>query len=177
MALARKGTRKIVVQGVSYRWTVAPNDEPGLGIVVEEEVNGSSRLVSWVEHGVIVSPGLVRRAILDGLAAGWRSAAPGPDFVRRVLALSEKRDAIHQCPACDYFTLSTRGEYDICPICFWEDDGLDLDKIDQVSGPNHLTLREARHNFRSIGACRQDMLPHVLDEGSRSRFRHSPRQP
>lgn len=177
MALARRGSRKIVVEGVPFRWTVAPNDEPGLGIVVEVDDNSACRLVSWVEHGVIVSPGLVRRAIVDGLAAGWRRDAPGPDFVRRIPAFSEKRDAIYQCPACDYFTLSKRGEYDICPICFWEDDGLDLDKVDQVSGPNHVTLREARVNFRSIGACRQDMQPNVLDEGSRGRFRYSPRQP
>ena len=164
MALARRGTRKIVVEGVPYRWTVAPHDEPGLGIVVEVEDNGSCRLVSWVEHGVIVSPSLVRRAIIDGLAAGWRFEAPGPDFVRRVPAFSEKRDAIHQCPACDYFSLSKRGEYDICPICFWEDDGRDLDTLDEVSGPNHLTLREARANFRNTGACRKDMQPNVLAE-------------
>jgi Cysteine-rich CPCC len=177
MALARKGTRTILVEGVTYRWTVAPNDEPGLGIVVEADGDSACRLVSWVEHGVIVSPGLVRRAILDGVAAGWRYATPGPDFVRRVPAFSEKRDAIHQCPACDYFTLPKRGQYDICPICFWEDDGLDLDKVDQFSGPNHLTLREGRENFRNLGACRVDMQPHVLDEGSRGRYRYAPRQP
>jgi hypothetical protein len=177
VALARKGTRKIVVDGVSYRWTVAPNDESGMGIVVEADSDGACRLVSWVEHGVIIRPGLVRRAILDGVAAGWTSAKRGGDFVRRIPAFSENRDAIHQCPACDHFTLPKRSGYDICPVCFWEDDGLDLDKLDQISGPNHLTLREARENFRHLGACCSEMRPHVLDEGSRGRYRHTPRQP
>ena len=85
MTLARKGTRKIVVDGVHYRWTVAPNDEPGVGIVVEHYVRPACRLVSWVEHGVVISPALVRRAIVEALGAGWLALEPGPDFVRRDL--------------------------------------------------------------------------------------------
>ena len=50
MTLRRKGTRSIVVAEVSYRWTVAPNDEPGLAIVVEHAEAPAQRLVSWVDH-------------------------------------------------------------------------------------------------------------------------------
>ena len=28
----------------------------------------------------------------------------------------------YKCLCCGYRTLDTRGEYDICPVCFWEDD-------------------------------------------------------
>jgi hypothetical protein len=35
MAIAKKGTRLIRVDDVEYRWVVQPDDEPGLGIVVE----------------------------------------------------------------------------------------------------------------------------------------------
>jgi hypothetical protein len=175
MALARKGTRRIVVADIPYRWTVAPDDEPGVGIVVEAFDHPACRLVSWVEHGVVVSPGLVRRAILEAREAGWRPDVPGADFVRRVPAFSETREAIHQCPACDYFTLPTRAQYDICPVCFWEDDGMDIDRLDQISGPNHLTLREARRNFREIGACAATYIEQVLPADSRSRFRCAPR--
>ena len=28
----------------------------------------------------------------------------------------------YKCLCCGYQTLDTRGEYDICPVCFWEDD-------------------------------------------------------
>jgi hypothetical protein len=66
-----------------------------------------------------------------------------------------------QCPCCDYFTLPARGEYDICPVCFWEDDGIDLDRPDMHSGPNHMTLREGRHNFRQFGACDRALRAHV----------------
>ncbi|HEY5956546.1 MAG TPA: hypothetical protein VIV60_08340, partial [Polyangiaceae bacterium] len=86
MTLARKGTRQIVVDGVQYRWTVAPDEEPGVGIVAESATLPAQRLVSWIDHGVAIGPGLVGSAILDGLAAGWVPTLPGPDFIRRVPA-------------------------------------------------------------------------------------------
>jgi hypothetical protein len=75
MAIARKGARKIIVEGESYRWIVSPDDEPGLGIVVEKDDGHGQRLVVWVEHGNIVTPALVRRVILYALAQGWTPAA------------------------------------------------------------------------------------------------------
>jgi len=70
--------------------------------------------------------------------------------------------SLHQCPCCDFFTLSIRGDWEICPICFWEDDGIDLDRADRKSGPNYLTLRAGRQNFQRIGACCEADLAHVL---------------
>ena len=84
MTLARKGTRKLVLDDVEYRWTVAPDDEPGIAIVVELAAAPACRLVSWVEHGVAVSPGVVRLAILDAIGAGWVPSERGRDFGRRV---------------------------------------------------------------------------------------------
>jgi hypothetical protein len=176
MTLPRKGTRSIEVESIAFRWTVSAQDEPGLGIVVQRADANGQRLVSWVEHGVVVAPGLVRRAILDGLASGWRPSEGGPDFVRRVPELSDVRVGEFQCPACDHFSLATRGQYDICPVCFWEDDGLDLSQLDTPSGPNHPTLREARANFLRLGACGPDAQQYVLNEQHRSRFRHVVRE-
>lgn len=82
----------------------------------------------------------------------------------------------HQCPCCDYFTLEERGNYDICLVCFWEDDGQDLNDIDQHSGPNHQTLREARAHFAEFGACDRAMSAHTLPIAERSRYEYSPRE-
>jgi len=71
------------------------------------------------------------------------------------MSVPERR---HQCPCCDYYTLAQRASYEICPVCYWEDDGQDMDGLDVVSGPNHITLREGRANFASIGACDQAAL-------------------
>ncbi|MDE6875788.1 MAG: hypothetical protein K2P87_15200 [Lachnospiraceae bacterium] len=86
----------------------------------------------------------------------------------------------YQCLCCGYKTLDSRGEFDICPVCFWEDDtyfnycGEPMtsmyhdgepameELLDIPSGANHgLTLRAAQENYRLFGACEKDMLPHV----------------
>ena len=71
MSIAKKGTRRIVVEGASYQWVVSPDDEPGLGIVVEREAGHGQRLLAWVEHGNTISPVLVRKVILYALSRGW----------------------------------------------------------------------------------------------------------
>lgn len=43
----------------------------------------------------------------------------------------------NSCPCCGYMTLSSRCQYDICAICFWEDDGQDEQEANAVwGGPN-----------------------------------------
>ncbi|HZH77795.1 MAG TPA: hypothetical protein VEY88_17345 [Archangium sp.] len=88
MALAKKGTRLMTVEGARYRWVVAPNDESGLGIVVEAEDSPGQRMVTWVDHGTTLSPWLVREAILHALAQGWQPRARGPERVFRFDASS-----------------------------------------------------------------------------------------
>ena len=76
-----------------------------------------------------------------------------------------------QCPCCDFISLAERGNYLICPICFWEDDGLDIYELDTPSGPNHgITLREGRANFESFGACQKEMLKHVISVDQRRKY-------
>lgn len=83
----------------------------------------------------------------------------------------------HRCPCCDYVTLPERGTFLICSVCFWEDDGQDLDLLDLRSGPNHgITLREGRENFLKFGACEQSMAQHVCSVEERSRFEFQPRK-
>ncbi|TDB84637.1 hypothetical protein E1264_23975 [Actinomadura sp. KC216] len=64
------------------------------------------------------------------------------------------------CPCCGYLTLDSRGNFDICDVCFWEDDGQDEHDADVVrGGPNGaLSLTQARRNFAQIGACEPSML-------------------
>ncbi|MGJ8639852.1 MAG: CPCC family cysteine-rich protein [Opitutaceae bacterium] len=81
-----------------------------------------------------------------------------------------------QCPCCDYISLPERGNYLICKVCFWEDDGQDIDELDVGSGPNHgITLREGRMNFKEFGACEKKMLPHVVSKEERKEYAYRPR--
>jgi Cysteine-rich CPCC len=69
----------------------------------------------------------------------------------------------YRCPCCKFKTLLGRGHYEICPVCFWEDDGQDEHDSDEVrGGPNRsLSLRVAQDNFRRFRAVEERFLVHV----------------
>jgi hypothetical protein len=62
-----------------------------------------------------------------------------------------------RCPCCGCKTLDKRGEWEICSVCFWEDDGQDdYDADDVRGGPNgSLSLTVARANYLRLGACEE----------------------
>ncbi|CAI3676883.1 Membrane protein [Clostridium neonatale] len=65
------------------------------------------------------------------------------------------------CPCCGYITLESEHEYDICPICFWEDDWIQFEEVDLQDGANKVSLRQAQKNYIEFGACEKEMLCHV----------------
>jgi hypothetical protein len=69
----------------------------------------------------------------------------------------------YRCPCCRYKTLHERGGFEICPVCFWEDDGQDDDDADEIrGGPNgDLSLTGARENFGQYGASSPKLVSHV----------------
>ena len=69
----------------------------------------------------------------------------------------------YPCPCCGNRTLGEPGTYEICPVCFWEDDGQSDHDADLVrGGPNrNLSLTHARENFKRIGAADPRDLAHV----------------
>lgn len=66
------------------------------------------------------------------------------------------------CPCCGYDTLDEKppATYNICKICFWEDDNF-FDGILYEGGANHVGLLEARKNFEEFGACEKRVLKYV----------------
>ena len=71
--------------------------------------------------------------------------------------------AKYMCPCCGYLTYEEKcgKTYDICPVCFWEDDLRDYEDVDDFSDGNGLTIGEARKNFEQFGACREKDIPYV----------------
>lgn len=65
------------------------------------------------------------------------------------------------CPCCGFKTLSERGGYEICPVCFWEDDLYQSDNPDYKGGANKMSLNQTKKNFAEWGACDKDMLFYV----------------
>ncbi|MEM9539502.1 MAG: CPCC family cysteine-rich protein [Cyanobacteria bacterium P01_E01_bin.42] len=79
-----------------------------------------------------------------------------------------------QCPCCGYISLAERGMSLICPVCFWEDDAFIGNKLDEYSVCNKITLRQARANFKTIGACDRRSLAHIISLEERAQFTHLP---
>lgn len=54
------------------------------------------------------------------------------------------------CPCCGYRTLEEEppGTFDICPVCYWEDDFVQYDNPDYEGGANHVSLNQAKENFK-----------------------------
>ena len=68
----------------------------------------------------------------------------------------------YRCPCCGYFTLEDEpGHFDICPVCRWEDDGVQSDDPNYGGGANTMSLNEARENFKKFGAKSREALKRV----------------
>lgn len=53
----------------------------------------------------------------------------------------------YKCPCCGYYTLNNVGTYEICPVCYWEDDLMQSDKRDYSGGANKVSLNKAIENY------------------------------
>ena len=75
---------------------------------------------------------------------------------------------LYTCPGCGFPSLTERGEFYICEVCTWEDDGQDdhaagmLSELFtelKISGPNgQLSLAENRVNIGRILETNADMI-------------------
>lgn len=71
----------------------------------------------------------------------------------------------YACPCCGYKTLHEEppGTFDICSICFWEDDFTQYMDPDYEGGANIPSLRQAQRNFVTFGACEERCIEFVRE--------------
>ncbi len=69
----------------------------------------------------------------------------------------------YACPCCGHMTYLEEpiGTYDICPVCYWEDDPVQSNNPDYAGGANIVSLREAQQNFITYGYCEERVKGHV----------------
>jgi hypothetical protein len=60
----------------------------------------------------------------------------------------------YACPCCGYHTLAEQppGTFEICPVCYWEDDNVQYSDPTLKGGANEDSLEEARANFKEFRA-------------------------
>ena len=69
----------------------------------------------------------------------------------------------YRCPCCGYLTLCAPAAMELCPVCWWEDDGqedVDSSKV-RLTVNGELSLDEARAHYARYGAAHPRFLPYV----------------
>ena len=64
---------------------------------------------------------------------------------------------------CGYLTLTDDdpNSYEICPVCYWENDRYQNENPDDDVGANPVSLNTARANYQSFGAKSEKAREHV----------------
>lgn len=76
----------------------------------------------------------------------------------------------YKCPCCDHYTLDDKPDntFQICPVCYWEDDGVQLNDPSYEGGANVMSLNQARVNFKEFGVIdlqfKEKVRPPLEDE-------------
>jgi hypothetical protein len=67
------------------------------------------------------------------------------------------------CPCCGYLTLHERlpDSWEICPVCFWQQDPGQNEDPDDECGANNVSLNQARANFHLFSAAEQRVINYV----------------
>ena len=81
-----------------------------------------------------------------------------------IMPLIKKKDEPkkYKCPCCGYFTFEKKERtYDICPVCFWEDDPEQFANPTLHSAANHYSLAEAKVNFKHYASCDPELKKYV----------------
>lgn len=65
------------------------------------------------------------------------------------------------CACCGNPTLDEDSIFDICPVCFWQDDEVQNSDPDYAGGANQISLNQAKLNFQKFGACEQRFIKQV----------------
>lgn len=95
----------------------------------------------------------------DGILLLWLSGnlqAASNEYLRDQLSVDlivGDPIMLETCPCCGRRSISERFSYEICRICWWEDDGQDNQNADRTQGgPNYgISLTQARINFIKHG--------------------------
>lgn len=79
------------------------------------------------------------------------------DVLDKIYEAARMTTRKYTCPCCGYKTLDEKppGTYEICTLCFWEDDPIQFEDPDYEGGANSISLRTAQQNVVRIGVSEE----------------------
>jgi hypothetical protein len=70
------------------------------------------------------------------------------------------------CACCGFNTIGEKGNYEICPICYWEDDGVQEADPWFEGGANVASLYQAQLDFQTYGVMEERFISNVRKPSS-----------
>lgn len=139
---------------------------------ISQLLDRGTEIKEWVEkegmnvNYVIIDDDLSINALPDDIKQRWVSTKSTIGFDKEALEkalLILTVNSKFTCPCCGHKTFREKpnGTYNICPVCFWEDDPTQLNDPNYESGANPTSLKKAQKNFIEFGACHINMKHHV----------------
>ena len=139
---------------------------------ISQLVDRGTEIKEWVENKgegqnyVIIDDDQSINALPEYIKERWVATRPSIGFDKEALEkalLILTVNSKFACPCCGHKTFKEKpnGTYEVCPVCFWEDDPIQLDDPDYEGGANPTSLKQAQKNFLEFGACDLDMKRNV----------------
>jgi len=75
---------------------------------------------------------------------------------------TQKRNVL--CPVCESHRFRVENDFAICPVCGWENDGVQMSNHDYWGGANKLTVNESKI-FYELSKCpeKKNVLNSIID--------------
>jgi len=54
-----------------------------------------------------------------------------------------------KCPVCGKYEFAMQNNFDVCPFCEWENDGVQMTDPDYAGGANYISLNEYRKEWHT----------------------------
>ena len=59
-----------------------------------------------------------------------------------------------KCPVCGKYEFERPDDFETCPICKWQDDGVQTDDPDFAGGANDMSLNEYKKAWKAGKPCK-----------------------
>ncbi|WP_185146876.1 CPCC family cysteine-rich protein [Chryseobacterium echinoideorum] len=88
-----------------------------------------------------------KEIVLKGVSNSYLKKDMEAFFANYDIEIVGKNEKLYRCSCCGYLTLDSTGEYDICRLCGWEDDGTKATEVNRFSQVNGSALNNYRNEF------------------------------
>lgn len=127
-------------------------------LFIEEQIEIDAK--KWMQSGDFINWKEQIDDLFDEEPVPFKIAAS-----RLIQPLETELKCVNQCPVCGFKVFEYDNSHDICPVCKWEDDGVQNDEPDFCGGANKLSLNQYKARFDRLLFIQANINP-MVDAGA-----------